>query len=218
MIKTKTAPLLVQSLYIVIGVVGVLASLGLFDGAFRNDFYLPFTHLSNYFCLVIMSCQLIYTVKARTFSPAITFMGLTAILLTFTVFYVILANAPGRDPSLNTRPVSILFHGVLPVLYVAHWVLFCKHGHIKWFHPLLSVLCPLLYVLFIFVHAALFAFDDTHVRLYPYFFLNPEKQGMTGILCWILTLLVFFLISGYLLFALDRKLAVFNKHQKGLPH
>ena len=53
MIKNRTAQLLFQTIYCTLGLVGCIASLGIFDNIkmIRWDFYVHFTNISNFFCL-----------------------------------------------------------------------------------------------------------------------------------------------------------------------
>ena len=217
MIKNRTIQLIYQTVYCTIGIIGSVASLGIFDDIsnFRWDFYVHFTNISNFFCLGVMITALIQTIKKKEDSyvsacPSLKFMGITGILLTFLVFNILLAGAEGRDPQLNWRIGSISFHVVLPILYILHWVLFYERGKVKWTYPLKSILFPLCYVIFLLIQATILQFN-TDIKIptgntpliYPYFFINIETQGPMVIL-WILALLVGFVALGYGFYGLDK--------------
>ena len=217
MIKNRTAQLIYQTIYCTIGLIGSVASLGIFDDItmFRWDFYVHFTNISNFFCFGVMIAALIETIKKKdddyvTACPVLKFMGMLSILLTFLVFNILLAGAKDRDPQLNWRIGSISFHVVLPILYILHWVLFYEKGKVKWNYPLLSILFPLAYLVFIFIQAAVLQFN-TDIKIpnsntpliYPYFFVNLETQGPKVIL-WILALLAGFVALGYGFYGLDK--------------
>ena len=162
MIRNRTAQLIFQSFYLAIGIIGVVASFGVFDDAFnlRWDFYVHFTNLSNYMCFGIVFFELIETAKKTENSyvktaPFFKFIGALAILLTFLVFNFLLAGRPDRDPQANWRISSISFHVILPIMYVFDWILFYEHKKIKWFYPLASIVIPVVYVIFIFIRAAI---------------------------------------------------------------
>ena len=130
MIRNRTAQLIFQSFYLAFGLVGIFASLGIFDNvnAIRWDFYVHFTNLSNFLCIGVMLTALIQTAKKKedsyvTVVPLLKFIGVLAIMLTFVVFNLLLAGAPDRDPQLNWRIGSLLFHVVLPIMYIADWFL-----------------------------------------------------------------------------------------------
>ena len=65
MIKNRTAQLIFQTIYCTLGLVGVVASLGIFDNVsnIRWDFYVHFTNISNFFGLGIMVTCLFQTIK-----------------------------------------------------------------------------------------------------------------------------------------------------------
>lgn len=209
MIKNRTAQLIFQTAYCTLGLVGIIASLGLFDCTYRSDWYVHFTNLSNYVCIGIVFAQLVQTVKRKTddyvsVCPTFKFIGVLMILLTFFAFNILLAGAPDRAPELNFKVNSITFHIVLPVMYVADWFLFYERKKLKWYTPLLSATAPLVYTVFIFTRAWIHNFDTTVPFLYPYFFLNLETQGVGGVAKWIALLLTAFIAVGYLLYGVDK--------------
>ena len=218
MIKNRTTQLIYETIYCTLGLVGTIACLGIFDNInmIRWDFYVHFTNLSNFLCIGVMLAALIQTIKKKedsyvTAAPILKFIGVLGILLTFLVFNIMLAGQAGRDPQLNWRIGSLCFHVVLPILYVAHWFLFYERKQCKWYYPLVSIAFPLAYAIFILIQAAILRFDtsilipgSTTPLIYPYFFVNLETQGVTGVLKWILILLVGFIAVGYLFYGLDR--------------
>lgn len=127
------------------------------------------------------------------------------------MFNILLAGAEGRDPQLNWRIGSLTFHVVLPIMYLADWILFYERKKCKWFYPIASMGFPLAYVVFILIQAAVMGFDTsilipgtTTPLIYPYFFVNIETQGVAGVIKWILILLVAFAAIGYMFFGLDK--------------
>ena len=216
--KSRTAQLIFQTIYCTLGFVGIIASIGIYDDIahLRWDFYVHFTNISNFFCLGVMLIALIQTAKKKddgyvTAIPMLKFVGMLGILLTFLVFNIMLAGAKGRDPQLNWRIGSLCFHVVLPIMYIADWFLFYERKKTKWYYPLASVGFPLIYVIFIFIQAAIFKFDSSIMipttntpLIYPYFFLNLDTQGIGGVAMWILILFVAFIAIGFMFFGLDR--------------
>ena len=218
MFKNRTAQLIFQTVYCTLGFVGCVASLGIFDNInlIRWDFYVHFTNISNYFCIGVMLTALIQTAKRKedgfvTAAPMLKFIGMLAILLTFLVFNIMLAGAEGRDPQANWRVSSLLAHVVLPIMYIADWFLFYERRNTKWYYPIVSVVFPFAYILFLLIHATILKFDSsilipttTTPLIYPYFFVNLETQGVSGVLMWIGILFVAFMAVGFLFFGLDR--------------
>ena len=218
MIKNRTAQLIFQTVYCTLGLVGCFASLGIFDNInlIRWDFYVHFTNISNFFCIGVMLAALIATAKKKTDSyvstaPIFKFIGMLGILLTFLVFNIMLAGAEGRDPQANWRVGSLIFHVVLPIMYVADWFLFYERKKTVWYYPVASIGFPLAYVIFLLIQAIILKFDSsilitgtTTPLIYPYFFVNLDTQGVTGVLMWILILLAAFVAVGFAFFGLDK--------------
>ena len=217
MIKNRTAQLIFQTIYCTLGLVGCIASLGIFDNIknIRWDFYVHFTNISNFFCIGVMFTALIQTVKKKedsfvTAVPLNKFIGMLGILLTFLVFNIMLAGAEGRDPQANWRVGSLLFHVLLPIMYIADWFLFYERKKTKWYYPINSIGFPLAYVIFLLIQAIILGFNSsilipttTTPLIYPYFFVNIETQGF-AVLMWIGILSVAFVAVGYLFYWLDR--------------
>ena len=218
MIKNRTAQLIYQTIYVTLGFVGCVASLGIFDNInmIRWDFYVHFTNISNFLCVGVMLAALIQTAKKKDDSfvsaaPVLKFIGMLGILLTFLVFNIMLAGADGRDPLANWRIGSILFHVVLPVMYIADWFLFYERGKCKWYYPLASAAFPLIYAVFLLIQAVILKFDtsilipnSTTPLIYPYFFVNLDTLGVSGVLMWIGILAAVFIAVGYLFLGIDK--------------
>lgn len=228
MIKSRTTQLIFQTVYCTLGLVGSIACLGIFDNInlFRWDFYVYFTNISNFLCLGVMLAALIQTAKKKedsyvTALPLLKFVGMLGILLTFLVFNIMLAGEEGRDPQLNWRIGSLLFHVVLPILYIADWFLFYERKNCKWYYPLASAGFPLAYAVFLLIHAAILRFDSsiltptpnsTTPLIYPYFFVNIDRQGVPGVLMWVVILAVVFVAVGFAFLGLDK----FKREDKSL--
>ena len=53
-------------------------------------------------------------------------------------------------------------------------------------------------------------YAGTDPVIYPYFFLNPERVGIGGIILWVAALLAGFVVLGYLFMMVDRLLRNFS--------
>ena len=216
--KSRTAQLIYYTIYCTLGLVGCIASIGIFDNinTIRWDFYVHFTNISNFLCLGVMLASLIQTAKKKdnsyvTVAPMLKFIGMLGILLTFLVFNIMLAGAAGRDPQANWRIGSLTFHVVLPMMYIADWFLFRERRTCKWYYPLASMSFPVAYVIFLLVQAVILKFDTsilipttTTPLIYPYFFVNLKTQGVPGVLMWVGILAAALAIVGFLFLGLDR--------------
>ena len=227
MIKNRTSQLIFQTIYCTLGLVGIIASLGIFDNIniIRWDFYVHFTNISNFLCIGVMLASLIQTARKKedsyvTVAPMLKFIGMLGILLTFLVFNIMLAGAEGRDPQANWRIGSLVFHVVLPIMYIADWFLFRERGKTKWYYPIASIGFPVAYVIFLLIQATILKFNSSILipttntpLIYPYFFVNLDTQGIGGVLMWIGILSVAFAAVGFGFFGLDKIRK--NKYKRG---
>ena len=226
MFKSRTAQLIFYTVYCTLGLVGCVACFGIFDDitTFRWDFYVYFTNISNFLCIAVMTASLIQTAKKKddsyvTTMPLLKFIGMLGILLTFLVFNLMLAGAEGRDPQLNWRVGSLLFHVFLPIMYVADWFLFYERKKTEWYYPIASIGFPLGYAFFLLIQAIILRFDSTILTptgsktplIYPYFFVNIDTQGVGGVLMWICILSAVFAAVGFGFFGLDRLISKYEK-------
>ena len=67
MIKSRTAQLIYQTVYCTLGLVGIIATVGIFDDVhtIRWDFYVHFTNISNFLCVGVVIAALIQTAKKK---------------------------------------------------------------------------------------------------------------------------------------------------------
>ena len=218
MIRNRTTQLIFQSFYVALGLVGIVACLGVFDDVqnLRWDFYVHFTNLSNFLCIGVMLAALIQTARKKedsyvTTAPLLKFFGMLGILLTFLVFNILLAGEAGRDPQANWRIGSLCFHVVLPIMYILDWFLFYERKKTRWYYPIASITFPIAYVVFLLIQAIILKFDSsilipttTTPLIYPYFFVNLDTQGVFGVLMWVGILSIAFVIVGFVFFGIDK--------------
>lgn len=95
---------------------------------------------------------------------------------------------------------SVLFHIVLPLMYLIDWILFYEHKKIKWYYLLISVSFPVIYAIFIFIRAWILDFNPEVPYIYPCFFLNIDELGIMGVIKWIGILSIVFALIGYIMF------------------
>ncbi len=220
MIKSRTTQLIYKSIYIGISIIAILASFGLFDMSFRWDFYIHFTNLSNYLCIIVILIELIDTAKraedgfVKTFST-LKFTALLSILLTSIIYNFILSST--RDIKDSFVVGSITLHIILPLMFVFDYILFCEHGKLKWYYPIVATSFPLTYAGLVYINAFIMKFDTNILSydksvpfIYPYFFLNLEKLGVNGVIKNIILITIFFIIFGYVVMAIDKLLSKIN--------
>ena len=204
------------SFFIGISFIGVLASFGLFDFNWRWDFYIHFTNISNYLCIIFSIFELRYILinketENTNYNTLLKFVLLLSIFLTFIIFNFLLA--PNRSIKSYFKINSMTFHLFIPILFILDWFLFYKHKTIKWYYPILAIILPIAYVIFIFIHAYILNFntnimnfDNTEPFIYPYFFLRLDLIGIGGVFKWILIITISFVVVGYIFYFIDKLL------------
>lgn len=219
--KNRTFKLVYQSSYLALGFIALLASFGLFQYNFRQDFYVYFTNLSNYLCIAVMVAEFIETVRHTdnrytSVLPKLKFASVLAIMTTFFVYNFVLVPAQNITRVSQFEISSFLFHMVLPLMFTADWFLFYERKKVKWLYPLFALLVPFVYGIYIYVRAAVYGFNADKTLLYPYFFMNIRTMGVTNVVKWLSVMLVVYVACGYVLLLVDRIIPKnINKNRKG---
>ena len=180
----------------------LVASYGCYS-AWRHGshFFLYFTNLGNLYCLSLMFIELIRLIRRKPISIPLLqweFGGLITIIVIGVVYNLLLGDPTSADYWAN-KP-SVCLHLITPILY-ALYIAFTRPmrkigaGGIQ-----CSILLPYLYVTFIFVRH--YIKGD---NWFPYFFLDLNRIGWSGALCWILGLTVTFVVIGLAFIYLGRR-------------
>ena len=90
-------------------------------------------------------------------------------------------------------------HYLVPLLYLAWWLIGTRHGAIRWGDLAWWLLFPLVFLAWSLVRGA-------WLHEYPYPFIDVDALGMTVVLRNAVGMLVLFLVAGGLLFGIDRVL------------
>ena len=220
MIKNRLAQIIFQVVYCTLSVFGILGSFGYFNADFNDDVLLYYTNLSNYICMGFMFFALVTTIKKANknesglvnVAPVFNFLCVIMILVTCIVYNVLLAKENSVSHYFLTIQ-NLLLHLILPIMYIVHWAIFCEHGKLRWYHPLMCIIMPLIYVAFILIRS-LFVSGSNGTLVYPYFFLNVDNLGWGGVFGYIIVLLVIFIAIGYVFYVCDNWKAIRKKIRK----
>ena len=219
MVKNRLTQVIFQVIFCTLSIFGILGSLGYFSANYSENWFLYYTNLSNYICMGYMFVALIVTIKkARNnesgsvnVAPTFNFLCVIMILVTCIVYNVLLAKEYSVAHYFLTIQ-NLLLHLILPIMFIIHWAIFCEHGKLRWYHPIMCLIMPLIYVVVILIRS-LFV-SGTGVLVYPYFFLNVDKLGWGGVIAYIFALLVIFVMIGYIFYAFDHWKTLRQKWRK----
>ena len=106
----------------------------------------------------------------------------------------------------NKQLANFLVHTVSPTLVLLDYVLFDEKGHFKLFYPILWLIQPLNYVVYVYTYSNLGGsfYNIGGSRRFAYFFLDYKKLGYLEVLKWLIVIILGILIISELLVVLDK--------------
>lgn len=129
-----------------------------------------------------------------------------AIVLVAVVYHLLLAS---ENSYVGVEwLIDATFHTFVPIWFSLHWLAFEPKAQVGWRSLPLWLAYPTLYCAYALIRGL---FDGK----FPYFFLDPGKQGMLGILAWMLALITAFAMAGALIVLLARALKPRQVTQRG---
>ena len=90
-----------------------------------------------------------------------------------------------------------LLHYVMPAAFVVDWLAFTPKGRLRWVDPAKWLVVVLVYGGWTLLHGKLSGW-------WPYWFVDVDKLGLGKVMLYFAGLLVFFLIVGLIVVAIDR--------------
>lgn len=134
-----------------------------------------------------------------------------AITVTMVIFWSLLSNSNFEMDSISISQIptimqtpwpNYIVHSIVPILMIADWLLFDPKGVFKKIDPIIWLIIPYLYLIFSIILA-----NTDHVFIggsrYPYFFIDFDALGFSGVFSYIVSLTIFFIILGYLIITID---------------
>lgn len=138
-------------------------------------------------------------------SPVILGGVMLGIVLVGVVFNLLLKMLPHQ--TIWYAIGDNIHHVIAPIAVPLWWIVFARHGALRWTSPLLWALYPLSYSAYT-IFRAQFAPVGTgiHAR-YPYFFMDPDLLGWPMALANMVVIALGFVLFGMAAVALDKMLA-----------
>lgn len=112
------------------------------------------------------------------------------------------------DPQGLLWVVNGLLHYVMPVAFVADWMLFTPKGRLRWIDPLKWLTLPLLFTGWTLIHGYASGW-------WPYWFMDVPALGLARAAFWAVVMLAGFLATGLVLVAIDRVLGRGDRARAG---
>jgi hypothetical protein len=95
---------------------------------------------------------------------------------------------------------DVLLHYVMPLAYLAFWLVVMRKAGLRWYDPLLWLIYPVFYLGFVLVHGRFTGF-------FPYPFIDVGKLGYGTMIFNAIGIAAAFLASGYVILVVSRLLA-----------
>jgi len=213
--KNPTLSRLFKLLTVLCGVFGLLLHLGVIGGSFSPGLFRMFTVQSNLLVIFTFLFELLgfsRRPKIGKIFGYIKFAVMLSIFLTGLVAAAVLGDMLKSADGLML--VSLVFvHIITPVLVLLDWIFFTEKGHFTKLMPLIALIYPLSYCIFIFASAPFLpagevSFSGIAVNYrYPYPFLQVDTYGVPLVILCIVLLALFLYGLGWVFFLMDRKAA-----------
>lgn len=130
-----------------------------------------------------------------------------SITVTFLIYHFLLSGGYENRADIIR---STILHYIVPIMTIVDYILFDKKGIYKNIDPIIWLIIPLIYFLFIFIRAKLGS-ELSNGSYYPYFFIDINKYGIKTVLKNALFITIAFTILGYIELFIDRLILKLSK-------
>lgn len=198
--------------FVLIASVGLNNSLGISKGEFNPPiFYTSFSGLICFlYFLAALINGLVILIKKKEVPDSFFLVprakGAVTICITVTLLVYHFLVYEGSMFSIDTDIYNLITHYIVPIMVIAHWLIFDKKGTYHKIDPLLWTIIPIGY----FTWANIVAAMNTEVpywdgEFYPYSFMDLTIHSLPKVAITIVLLLAFFIALGYGVYAIDSK-------------
>lgn len=195
--------------------IGLYLNSGIPNGKFAPYMLIFYTIQSNALCFIFFSILAIKNLKdlknkgirgtTRLF-PHVKGAVTMTITMTLIIYHIVLV------PMYTSLDVhysifnwqNILVHYFVPIMAILDWLLFDEKQRFNWFDPMLWILVPIFYFIFIVLRARFGGIIDIVQSRYPYFFIDVDSLGWVNVFKNTGTFIFGFLVLGYIIYLFDK--------------
>lgn len=200
--KKRLASVLFKLLLAAVAAVGVLLVCGIFSGRRQLGQLRYYAVAANAVCALFYFCNVLHDLFSnREFFPRVR--GAVVLLLLVSVLLDVAALSGSRSTAVS----YLILHYITPFLAVLDWLIFGIKGRYRWSSPVLWLIVPNLYFLFVVLYAKFKA-------VWLYGFLNAKLHGAGSVILTVLLLNVVALALGFFLVSIDRLTVKRKKRRK----
>lgn len=168
------------------------------------NFFSFFTVLSNVVVALTTGLLAIDLDRRSTLFRVLRLDGLIAIAVTGVVFHLTLAQL--QELTGWSAVADALLHTASPIMAVLGWLLVGPRGQVNRRVVLLTVIAPVLWIVYALVRGALVQ-DRAGRDYYPYPFMDVQEHGYPLVIVNVSIVAVLFLLLAFGALALDRRLS-----------
>lgn len=167
-------------------------------GELTLNFFSYFTILSNILVALALTAPAVAPnsrIGRWTLSEGVRAAVAMFIVVVGVVYHFLLAGV--WEPQGWALVGNSLLHYVMPIAFVVDWLAFTPKGRLRWIDPAKWLVPVLIYGGWTLAHGWLSGW-------WPYWFVDADKLGLGKVAIHFAGLLVFFLIVGLIVVAIDR--------------
>ena len=214
-IHNRLFALIFRFLFVIGCGIGLYLNSGLPSGEPAPYMLIFYTIQSNVLCFVFFSLLVIKTfhdlltkgVKGSTaFFPHFKGAVTMAVAITFLIYHFILVPqfmSASKAYNLLTWQ-NLLVHYFVPLSAIIDWLVFDEKHSFRWFDPIVWLLLPISYFLFILVRAKFGGIIEIVQSPYPYFFIDVDLLGWINVIKNAGLMIFAFLVLGYVIYLIDK--------------
>lgn len=213
-IQNKTIRIIYRSIIMTISGIGVLLLTSINPKNEPFDIIIYYTGISNLICFIISICMLVDEYKDNKKDKRIIdfrIKGIVVMMITVTLLiyhFLLLPKNLAEKGAIETWTwQNIITHYLVPLLVIFDWILFEEKGKYGKKEPFLWLIIPYTYFVYAIIRAELFGQIKGIDSRYPYFFIDIDALGIINVLKYVIIITIFFIILGYIIYFIDRKLA-----------
>lgn len=189
----------IRSLVAIIGAIGITLQIAK-DGA---GMLLYYTIISNIVITLFSAFLVFFEVKKSSTNSSKTILRLKggatlSTAITFMIYHFLLAPLVSHEQFWNAR--NLIVHYAVPLLFISDSLIFDRKNSYKLLDPIIWTVLPLIYSFFAIFNGLVLKFEipGSPDSPFPYYFLNIDKYGFSGVINNSVEIFVSYVLAGYI--------------------
>jgi len=202
----------VKIIIICVAAAGLYSGSGMAHKKFTRDVFIYFTTLSVVFCFAYFLVFIVLDMFGIGGGSLMGFIHGAVILcvtVTMAVYHLVLIpNLRSRIENFKIFSLpNLCMHYAVPLLTIAHWVIFSEKGQFTYYYPFLWTVFFLVYFFAVIIRAKAGACIAGTESKYPYYFIDIDAIGFKKTARNVAALAAVIVALGYVLVFVDSLLS-----------